>query len=109
LGNQADLTRSLEISSDLSLENNASCQLSRGVSEFHPFFSPGYSKLLNDHLNGHLEAYESEHRLSFKSGGLILVLAKGKVIDRDESGKPPKVCGNYLDITARRQLENSLN
>ncbi len=66
---------------------------------------PVVRKTMNDHLNGQSNAYESEYRIKHKSGKLIWILDKGKVLERDESGTPTRVCGTYLDITARKQPE----
>ncbi len=49
-----------------------------------------------------------EFRLRHKLGDWIWLLKKGKVIERDPGGRPLRVCGTSMDITERRQLEDSL-
>ncbi len=73
----------------------------------HPNDMPSVTKALNDHLNGLTEYYETEHRIRNKSGQLVWVLDRGKITERDKSGKPLRICGTYLDITARKQFEKN--
>ena len=62
-------------------------------------------KVLNDHMEGRTNEYETEHRLRHKSGQWIWVLDKGRVTERDAQGKTVRVCGTHLDITTRKQVE----
>ncbi|MBU0718468.1 MAG: PAS domain S-box protein, partial [Planctomycetes bacterium] len=71
----------------------------------HPDDMPGVDEVLNAHLAGKTDFYESEHRLRHKSGDWVWVLDKGRVIERDAEGKPLRACGTHLDITERKQAE----
>ncbi|MCB2182506.1 MAG: PAS domain-containing protein [Desulfobulbaceae bacterium] len=62
---------------------------------------------LQEHLDGRTEIYESEHRLKNKSGDWVWVLSKGRVIQRDEKGKPLRAAGTHLDITDRKFHEQA--
>ena len=74
----------------------------------HPDDLPRIKEVLNQHLEGHTDSYETEHRLRHKSGRWVWVLDKGRVIERDRDGKPLRACGTHLDITARKQAETAL-
>lgn len=65
-------------------------------------------KKLNEHLEGKTKSYEAEFRMLHKNGSLIWVLDKGKVIDRDNNGNPIRITGTHLDITNRKEAEESL-
>ncbi len=60
------------------------------------------------HLSGEIPRYECEYRLRKKSGDWIWVLVKGQVVEHDESGKPKRMVGTTLDITARKLTEQDL-
>ncbi len=60
------------------------------------------------HLIGKTAFYESEHRLRCKSGEWIWILARGKVVDRDETGRALRLVGVGLDITGRKTMEKTL-
>jgi PAS domain S-box-containing protein len=71
----------------------------------HPDDMPRVEEVLNTHLKGKTDFYETEHRLKHKSGHWIWVLDKGKVIERDADGNPLRACGTHLDITERKRAE----
>jgi len=71
----------------------------------HPNDLAMVNKLMDNHFTGRTETYESEHRIKQKTGELIWVLDKGKVIERDKTGKPLRVCGTYLNITPRKKAQ----
>ncbi len=73
----------------------------------HPEDRPAVMAALERHLRGETPAYETEHRLRHRSGRWIWVLDKGRVIERDASGKPLRVCGTHLDITDRKTAEEA--
>jgi len=58
---------------------------------------------LQDHLDGKSEIYESEYRLKSKSGDWLWVLDRGKIVERDSSGKVLRMTGTHLDITNRKK------
>lgn len=62
---------------------------------------------LQEHLAGRGN-YELEHRLRQKSGNWLWILARGKVVERDENGRPLRMVGTNIDITPRKQAEAEL-
>ncbi len=69
---------------------------------------PVAMQLLNDHLSGKTEMYSADLRMKHKDGSIVWVLAQGKVIERDASGKPLTISGTHTDITSRKLVEENL-
>ncbi len=74
----------------------------------HPDDLPGVLQVLQAHLDGRTVAYETEHRMRHANGDWIWVLDRGRVITRDEAGKPIRAAGTHLDITERKRIEAEL-
>jgi PAS domain S-box-containing protein len=72
----------------------------------HPEDRKHAHKLLDDHLCGKTPHYECEHRLHCKDGTYKWILTRGKVIERDDEGKPLRVIGTHTDITKRIKFED---
>lgn len=69
----------------------------------------GYVKAAIDaHFRGETETYEAEHRIRCKDGTYKWVLSRGKVIRRDEAGRPLRMVGTTTDVTATRMLATQL-
>ncbi|TKT89305.1 sensor histidine kinase [Dyadobacter frigoris] len=60
---------------------------------------------LDDHLNGKTSSYQTEVRLRHKSGHWVWVLDKGKIVSRDDEGKPEWIMGSHQDISGRKTSE----
>ena len=74
----------------------------------HPDDWPGTERALFDHVEGRTPEYEVEYRAATHDRGWIWVLDRGKVVARDESGRPIRMAGTGLDITERKRLEHEL-
>ncbi len=74
----------------------------------HPDDIPLVEKILEAHLRGYSPLYECEHRLRHASGHWVWVLARGKVVHRDDRGQPLRLVGTITDITQRRETEERL-
>ncbi len=61
---------------------------------------------LDRHLGGATPVYASEHRLQSKDGSYKWILDRGKVIERDDDGRPLRVIGTHTDITERKRAED---
>ena len=71
----------------------------------HPDDLPRVQRLLQAHISGQAEAYESEHRIRNAQGEWTWVRARGKLVARDENGQPARMAGTARDITASRAAE----
>ncbi|HEY9057289.1 MAG TPA: EAL domain-containing protein [Aurantimonas sp.] len=60
------------------------------------------------HVAGETARIETEFRLRHKNGGWIWVLDRGKVVERDASGRPTRMIGAQTDITAQKNAERHL-
>ncbi len=67
----------------------------------------GNSHFLN-HLQGKTPAFYHEERFRTASGEWKWILARGKIVEYDELGKPQRYVGTHVDITERKRMENSL-
>jgi diguanylate cyclase (GGDEF)-like protein/PAS domain S-box-containing protein len=74
----------------------------------HPKDLQRSSELLEQHYCGRSPIYECEARMRHKDGQWIWVLARGKVSQRDSDGRPIRMIGTHLDITARKRAEEAL-
>ena len=61
--------------------------------------------MMQEHLAGRTDAYESEHRVRNAYGEWIWVRARGKVVERDSDFNPLRVAGTARDVTASRHAE----
>jgi diguanylate cyclase (GGDEF)-like protein/PAS domain S-box-containing protein len=71
----------------------------------HPDDLPRVQKLLQEHIIGHTDLYESEHRIRNARGEWIWVRSRGKVVERDATGAPLRMAGTARDVTAIRRAE----
>jgi PAS domain S-box-containing protein len=62
---------------------------------------------VNACIEGEKPDYNVEHRLVRKDGGILWVLASGKV-ERDDGGRPVRFVGTLTDISKRKRLQEQL-
>ena len=62
----------------------------------------------NAHREGRVPSYEAEYRLRTKSGRWKWILARGRIVERDEDGNALRAAGTHLDITQRKLAEQAL-
>jgi two-component system, cell cycle sensor histidine kinase and response regulator CckA len=74
----------------------------------HPEDVPLVKDALNSHLEGKTPLYEVEYRFRNQAGGWTWILARGKVVERDNNGKSLRMTGTALDITNRKRAEEAL-
>lgn len=71
----------------------------------HPADLEPMLQALRAHLEGRDEAYESEFRLRAADGRYRIVLSRGRVVARDDTGRALRVVGTLTDLTDRREAE----
>lgn len=71
----------------------------------HPDDRPRAETAVREHLEGKRERIELEFRLRCKDGRWKWILGRGKVIRRDEAGRPVRLIGTHQDIHSRKQRE----
>ncbi|MFN4104287.1 MAG: PAS domain S-box protein, partial [Tepidimonas sp.] len=74
----------------------------------HPADLPRHEEALQRHLNGAADLYEVEVRARHRDGRWIWILDRGRVVERDEVGRPRRMAGVHFDITERKATENEL-
>ena len=77
----------------------------------HPEDLPAYREALNGHLDGRTPPYETEYRLRNRNEDWVWVQERGRVIERDSTGRARRAVGICLDVGERhlsaRALERS--
>ena len=63
---------------------------------------------IDRHLAGETDFFQCEIRMKQKNGSWIWVLSSGQVTEWDTSKKPVRMTGTHIDITEKKQNEDSL-
>ncbi len=63
---------------------------------------------INDCLEGRSLAHNIEYRMLHKDGSIRWILDHANIVQRDQHGKPIRMCGTHTDITERKQTEIQL-
>ncbi|MBM4355729.1 MAG: PAS domain S-box protein [Deltaproteobacteria bacterium] len=74
----------------------------------HPDDRSQAAATLQAHLEGKTPDYEAEYRLRCKSGTWLWVLDRGRVVARDDDGRPVRVAGTHRDITEAKAVRERL-
>ena len=74
----------------------------------HPDDKPNVMAKLQAHFKNETPVYEAEYRMRTKKGGWKWILDRGKVLEKDDSGKPLRASGVHQDITERKLAEEAL-
>lgn len=59
-------------------------------------------------LEGLTPSFAVEYRMLTKTGEIVWILDRGKVVERDETGKAVHAAGTHTDITGRKLAEQAL-
>jgi two-component system cell cycle sensor histidine kinase/response regulator CckA len=73
----------------------------------HPDDMPAVQRAIEEHIAGNTPAYEAEYRCRTKHGGWKWILGRGKVVERNVDGSPRRMTGIHIDITDRKQSEET--
>lgn len=74
----------------------------------HPEDLPAVRATMQAHFDGKTKQYAVEHRVLCKDGSYRWISSRGKVVSRDDNGKPLRMIGTTTDITTMRMLSESL-
>ncbi len=78
----------------------------------HPDDLPGTLKNLNDYIEGKTTNFECEMRMRHKDGHYVWTRDVGRIMRRDEDGKPTYIIGGHLNIDSLKnsqcELQNTL-
>lgn len=78
------------------------------LSLIHPDDRKSVEQMDRDHQAGVLASFEQEYRMRHKQGHWMWVMDRGKVIERDETGKVRRMIGTLTDISERKATEENL-
>lgn len=78
------------------------------MSMIHPQDVAHLRSALYPHLKGETPRFELECRLRDKLGQWRWFMARGKVVERDASGRAVRMVGTNLDVTERRRADDAL-
>jgi PAS domain S-box-containing protein len=73
----------------------------------HPEDAPRVMAAVREHFEGRTEFFEEEYRVRRKDGSYLWVLDRGKAV-RDAAGQVVRMAGSEINITERKQAEESL-
>lgn len=82
-------------------------QLDEWTKRLHPDERERVMAANQAHIDNATSHYEYEYRLRHKDGSYRWILARGVAL-RDENGKAFRMAGSHVDITARKQMEQTL-
>jgi len=93
----------------LGYQPDEACEIVTAWAELvHPDDLPLTNERLRAHIEGRAPIFEVEQRLRMKSGDWKWVLARGKVVSRDENGVPLRMTGTHTDLTEQKRLQEQL-
>jgi PAS domain S-box-containing protein len=78
------------------------------LADLHPDDRDHLRAAMARHLEGRTQAFEAEVRVRHADGSWRWVLNRGRVAERDRSGRPVVVSGTVTDISARKRAEEEL-
>jgi diguanylate cyclase (GGDEF)-like protein/PAS domain S-box-containing protein len=71
----------------------------------HPDDLPAVRQRIDEHVAGLTETLESEHRLRSNRGDWVWVMARARIVERDEKGHAMRMCGTARNIMATRAAD----
>ena len=88
-------------------ENQASMSMQEFYNRVNPEDMPRLIAALKAHVQGKTGIYEAEYRLKV-NGQWRWVLDRGRVAERDVSGRAVRLVGVHIDISVRKHIEEAL-
>ncbi|MGK9169694.1 diguanylate cyclase [Inquilinus limosus] len=74
----------------------------------HPDDRERASAVLEEHLVGRSPDCVVEYRWPAPDGGWIWQLARGRAVEHDAEGRPLRIVGSFMDVSARKALEQKI-
>ncbi len=74
----------------------------------HPDDRAKTEEKMQEHEEGKSPDIDVEHRMLNKEGQWKWIRNWGRIVDRDNNGKPLRALGMHFDITARKQIEEEI-
>ncbi len=90
------------------LEELAPISIETWIKHTHPDDLAQSNLLLQRHFSHEIPVYECEARMKHKDGHWVWILDRGKVTEWGPDGKPVRMTGTHLDISARKLAEEAL-
>ena len=76
--------------------------ISEWTSRVHPDDMPSVMQALHEHFEGRSPVYECVYRMKHSRGSWLWIVARGRVVARDENGRPIRMVGTTRDITSEK-------
>jgi PAS domain S-box-containing protein len=89
---------------DVDLKND----ISEWITRIHPDDQKKMQNSVDEHLQSQNPVYDTRYRILDKDGSYRWVMAKGRLLRRDETGKPLRMIGTHTDITESIEREEAL-
>ena len=74
----------------------------------HPEDIPSTKQAVDDHMAGRTPLKQNEVRLRTKAGAFLWFHDRGKIVVRDDGGRPLRMVGTITPITARKEAEAAI-
>jgi diguanylate cyclase (GGDEF)-like protein/PAS domain S-box-containing protein len=71
----------------------------------HPEDRARVERVLDEHVAGRRDTFESEHRVRTAAGAYVWVRSRGRIVERDDDGRALRVAGTARDVTHTRLAE----
>jgi two-component system, cell cycle sensor histidine kinase and response regulator CckA len=78
------------------------------LGQVHPDDREIVGRMYRETILGDQDEAGTEYRLRAKAGEYRWMLSRGKVVTRDDSGRPTRILGTHMDITERKRAEEAL-
>ncbi|MDT8342090.1 MAG: PAS domain S-box protein, partial [Longimicrobiales bacterium] len=74
----------------------------------HPDDRQSVFDALDAHLAGRSESFDTVHRLRHRSGRWVWIQDRGRILERDDQGRPVRAAGTHLDISEWKHAIDAL-
>lgn len=89
-------------------DNEIKGSLTEWEKRIHPEDKKQVYEKINFYMTNQTEIYENIHRVQCKNGNYKWILDRGKIVERDEKGKPIRMIGTHTDISEQKRIQTEL-